>query len=213
MDGPESASTFAELGQRSLVGRMHQQLDEFLAARDQMETLLRVIMEIGADLDLDVTLHRIITAPIERTGAGYGALGVRGPNGTLTSFLHAGMVHMYALAARADLAHFLTQNTDESVQLAVNSPADANRVPTILGPHSHPITAHTAQVRCLLCGSYKSSDGQKGAIEMHTAAARFGLIVGVGSPHSDVAVRFIQTERGAQLVVGSDGRCRLADIA
>ena len=64
MDGPESASTFAELGQRSLVGRMHQQLDEFLAARDQMETLLRVIMEIGADLDLDVTLHRIITATI-----------------------------------------------------------------------------------------------------------------------------------------------------
>ena len=58
-----------------------------------------VIMEIGADLDLDVTLHRIITAAIERTGAGYGALGVRGPNGTLTSFLHAGMVHMYALAA------------------------------------------------------------------------------------------------------------------
>jgi hypothetical protein len=70
---------------------MHQQLDELLAARDQMETLLRVIMEIGADLDLDVTLHRIITAAIERTGAGYGALGVRGPNGTLTSFLHAGM--------------------------------------------------------------------------------------------------------------------------
>lgn len=34
VDGPESASTFAELGQRSLVGRMHQQLDEFLAARD-----------------------------------------------------------------------------------------------------------------------------------------------------------------------------------
>ena len=47
----------------------------------------------------------------------------------------------------------------------MNSPADANRVPTMLGPHSHPITAHTAQVRCLLCGSYKSSDGQKGAIE------------------------------------------------
>ena len=46
-----------------------------------------MIMEIGADLDLDVTLHRIITAPIERTGAGYGALGVRGPNGTLASFL------------------------------------------------------------------------------------------------------------------------------
>ena len=121
-------------------------------------------------------MHRIITAAIERTGAGYGALGVRGPNGTLASFLHAGVVHMYALAARADLAHFLTQNTDESVQLAVNSPADANRVPP--WARSHPITAHTAQVRCLLCGSYKSSDGQKGAIEMHTAAARFGVIVG-----------------------------------
>ena len=39
---------------------MHEQLDELLASRDQMEQLLRVIVEIGTDLDLEATLRRII---------------------------------------------------------------------------------------------------------------------------------------------------------
>ncbi len=71
----ESGSAFAGLGQRGLVGRMHEQLDELLAARDQMEQLLRVIVEIGSDLDLDRTLHRIVRrgqeidlCPLRRTG-------------------------------------------------------------------------------------------------------------------------------------------------
>jgi hypothetical protein len=51
----ESGSAFAGLGRRGLVNRIHEQLDELLAARDQMEQLLRVIVEIGADLDLDAT--------------------------------------------------------------------------------------------------------------------------------------------------------------
>jgi hypothetical protein len=56
----DSDSAFAGLGQRGLVHRMHEQLDELLAARDQMEQLLQVIVEIGSDLiDLDATLRRI----------------------------------------------------------------------------------------------------------------------------------------------------------
>ena len=51
--GDDSGSAFAGLGQRGLVSRMHEQLDELLAARDQMEQLLQVIVEIGSDLDLD----------------------------------------------------------------------------------------------------------------------------------------------------------------
>ena len=35
--GDEPSSAFAGLGQRELVSRMHEQLDELLAARDQME--------------------------------------------------------------------------------------------------------------------------------------------------------------------------------
>lgn len=70
---------------------MHEQLDELLAARDQMEELLRVIVEIGAGLDLDATLHRIIGAARELTSAPYGALAIRDRDGELISFVHEGM--------------------------------------------------------------------------------------------------------------------------
>lgn len=91
MANEESGSAFAGLGQPGLVNRMHAQLDELLAARDQMEQLLRVIVEIGSDLDLEATLHRIILAARELTSAPYGALAVRDPEGTLLSFVHGGM--------------------------------------------------------------------------------------------------------------------------
>ncbi|KAA1250649.1 GAF domain-containing sensor histidine kinase [Mycobacterium simiae] len=70
---------------------MHAQLDELLAGRDQMEQLLRVIVEIGSDLDLDGTLRRIVLAARELTCAPYGALAVRDPDGMLISFVHAGI--------------------------------------------------------------------------------------------------------------------------
>jgi GAF domain-containing protein/anti-sigma regulatory factor (Ser/Thr protein kinase) len=70
---------------------MHEQLDKLVAARDQMEKLVQVIVEIGSELDLDVTLHRVVNAAMELTGARYGALGVRGSDGTLGSFVLAGI--------------------------------------------------------------------------------------------------------------------------
>lgn len=91
MTGGEKGSAFAGLGQRGLVSKMHAQLDELLAARDQMEQLLRVIVEIGAGLDLDATLHRIISAARELTSAPYGALAIRDRDGNLMSFVHEGM--------------------------------------------------------------------------------------------------------------------------
>lgn len=87
----EHGPAFTGLGQPGLVKTMHQQLDELLAARDQMEHLLRVIVEIGSDLDLEATLRRIILAARELTSAPYGALAVRDPEGTLLSFVHAGI--------------------------------------------------------------------------------------------------------------------------
>lgn len=90
--GDERSSAFAELGQRGLVSRMHEQLDELLTARDQMEQLLRVFVEIAADVgDLDATLHRIIAAAKELTSSPYGALAVRDPEGNLLRFVHEGM--------------------------------------------------------------------------------------------------------------------------
>jgi signal transduction histidine kinase len=89
--GEESGSAFAGLGRRDLVSSMHEQLDELLLARDQMEHLLRVIVEIGSSLDLEATLRRIIAAAMELTEARYGALAVRAADGSLTSFVYAGI--------------------------------------------------------------------------------------------------------------------------
>lgn len=86
MDSDERDAAFA-----ALVSSMPEQLDELLHARDQMGRLLRVIVGLASDLDLDATLRRIVTAAIELTGARYGALGVLGPDGALASFLHSGI--------------------------------------------------------------------------------------------------------------------------
>jgi len=88
-DGGDPAFTYQ--GWREPVSQVHGQSDELVAARDQMEHLVRVIVEIGSDLDLDVTLHRIVDGALELTGARYGALGIRGSDGTLVSFVHAGI--------------------------------------------------------------------------------------------------------------------------
>lgn len=91
MTGGDNDSAFAGLGQRGLVGKMHEQLDELLAARDQMEHLLRVIVEIGSGLEPEATFHRIIAAARELTSAPYGALAIRDADGNLISFVHEGM--------------------------------------------------------------------------------------------------------------------------
>jgi signal transduction histidine kinase len=90
-DDNEDDSSFAALGRPSLVGSMHRQLDELLGAHDQMEHLLRIVVGLAADLDLDATLQRIVTAAMELTGARYGALGVWGADGRLVSFLNSGI--------------------------------------------------------------------------------------------------------------------------
>ncbi|OBF44721.1 ATPase [Mycobacterium sp. 852002-50816_SCH5313054-b] len=90
-DDDRDESAFTWQGQRELVGPVHEQLDELVAARDQLEQLVRVIVEIGSDLDLEVTLHRIVDAAMELTGAPYGALGIRASDGALASFVRAGI--------------------------------------------------------------------------------------------------------------------------
>ncbi|OBH39361.1 SpoIIE family protein phosphatase, partial [Mycobacterium sp. E183] len=84
-------SAFTWQGRRELVSQIHEQLDELVEARDQMEQLVRVISEIGSDLDLDVTLHRIVKGAMELTACRYAALGIRAPDGAFVSFVRAGI--------------------------------------------------------------------------------------------------------------------------
>jgi signal transduction histidine kinase len=89
MDLGESGSGAAS--RHAPIGQMRQQLNELEAARDKTEHLLRSIIDIGSDLDLNATLHHIVTTAMALTGARYGALAVYGPDGTWTQFVHAGM--------------------------------------------------------------------------------------------------------------------------
>ena len=87
----ESGPALSALGPPTLVGGTGAQRDEMLVGRDRREILLRVIVDIASDLDLDATLKRIVTGAMELTGARFGALGVRGPDDSLISFVYAGI--------------------------------------------------------------------------------------------------------------------------
>lgn len=91
MDNDRGGSAFTWEGRRELVSQIHEQLDELVEARDQMEQLVRVISEIGSDLDLDVTLQRIVNGAMGLTGCRYAALGIRASDGTFASFVRAGI--------------------------------------------------------------------------------------------------------------------------
>ncbi len=74
------------------LSRMQDQLEELVADREQMgRQLLQVAIECGSNLELDVTLHRIVAAALSLTGARYGAISLWAPDGTLASFVHSGM--------------------------------------------------------------------------------------------------------------------------
>ena len=54
MERDEGESAFARLGRRGLVSRLHDQLNELLEARDQMEELLNVIVDISDSIERQI---------------------------------------------------------------------------------------------------------------------------------------------------------------
>ncbi|MFI6674290.1 GAF domain-containing protein [Kribbella sp. NPDC050470] len=62
---------------QELLGRV----DEIMESQERLRALLDAVVGIGADLDLNSTLDRIVTAACELASARYGALGVVGPDG------------------------------------------------------------------------------------------------------------------------------------
>ncbi|MFK4084844.1 GAF domain-containing protein [Kribbella sp. NPDC020789] len=62
---------------QELLGRVNEIMDH----QERLRALLDAVVGIGADLDLNSTLDRIVTAACELVGARYGALGVVGRDG------------------------------------------------------------------------------------------------------------------------------------
>ncbi len=74
-----------------LLREVQERLTEIMATRDRMQGLLDAVLSIAEDLDLDTTLRRIVQAAVDLVDARYGALGVLGPGGGLSRFLHVGI--------------------------------------------------------------------------------------------------------------------------
>ena len=89
-DSDRVGSELSAVGAPTLVCGTGAKRDCVRAGLDQQAILLRVIVDIASDLDLDARLDCVVAAAMELTGAQFGALGVRGTDGTLTSFVHAG---------------------------------------------------------------------------------------------------------------------------
>ncbi|GLZ35350.1 histidine kinase [Lentzea sp. NBRC 105346] len=90
----------AESPQRTLLGglrlddlldEMRERLAEIGSTRDKMQGLLDAVLAVGAGLELDSTLQRIVQAAVDLVGARYGALGVLGQRDNLSQFVYVGI--------------------------------------------------------------------------------------------------------------------------
>jgi signal transduction histidine kinase len=74
-----------------LLGEVQERLTEVIATRGRMQGLLDAVLAVGAGLELDLTLRRIVQAAVDLVDARYGALGVLAPNGAISRFIHVGL--------------------------------------------------------------------------------------------------------------------------
>jgi serine phosphatase RsbU (regulator of sigma subunit)/anti-sigma regulatory factor (Ser/Thr protein kinase) len=147
--------------------------DQLVASRDQMEQLVRAIVEIGSDLDLNVTLHRIVNAAMELAGARYGTLGIRGSDGTLVSFVAAGIDDDTARRLGELPVGEGLRIDDLSAHPRAGAPTHERPIRALLGI---PITVRAADFGTLYVADDRPgrvfSDSQEGAVRaLATAAA------------------------------------------
>ena len=94
MGVPEDAPARSLLGGLrldELLDEMRDRLAEIGSTRDKMQSLLDAVLAVGAGLELDSTLQRIVQAAVELVGARYGALGVLGSRHNLSQFVYVGI--------------------------------------------------------------------------------------------------------------------------
>ncbi len=60
-------------------------------AEPQERGLFSAVVAVAAGLELGATLRRIVQSAVDLVDASYGALGVLGPDGQLTEFVHVGI--------------------------------------------------------------------------------------------------------------------------
>ncbi|MEV0646155.1 GAF domain-containing protein [Phytomonospora sp. NPDC050363] len=81
----------ADLRLGELLDEVRDRLDEIAETRDRLQGLIDAIIAVGAGVELDSTLQRIVQAAVELVDARYGALGVLGPHEGLSEFVYVGI--------------------------------------------------------------------------------------------------------------------------
>ena len=104
---------------QELLGRV----DEIMDTQERLRALLDAVVGIGADLDLNSTLDRIVTAACELAGARYGALGVVGPDGKR-------------------LVRFITHGVTDDEIAAIGPYPEGHGILGLLIDHPEPIRLH-----------------------------------------------------------------------
>jgi signal transduction histidine kinase len=94
-------ASLAGLRLDELLGEVQDRLAEIARTRDRMQGLLDSVLAVGAGLELDSTLQRIIETAVELVDARYGALGVLGDEGGLAKFVYIGL----DAETRANMGH------------------------------------------------------------------------------------------------------------
>jgi signal transduction histidine kinase len=86
-----TGGSLAGLRLDELLGEVQDRLAEIGRTRDRVQGLLDAVLAVGAGLELDGTLHRIVQMAAKLVDARYGALGVLGEHGGLARFVHVGI--------------------------------------------------------------------------------------------------------------------------
>jgi signal transduction histidine kinase len=104
---------------QELLGRVN----EIMEYQDRLRALLDAVVGIGADLDLNSTLDRIVSAACELADSRYGALGVVGPDGKR-------------------LVRFITHGVTDAEIAAIGPYPEGHGILGLLIEHPEPIRMH-----------------------------------------------------------------------
>ena len=91
MDSAGGEGLLPRLQLDELLSELQSRLGAVLATRDRMRGLLEAVVAIGADLELEATLRRIVEAAVGLVDARYGAIGVIGEDSRLVNFVPVGL--------------------------------------------------------------------------------------------------------------------------
>ncbi len=91
MEPPEQQPILPQLRLDDLLTELQSRLQTVLATRDRVYALLEAVVSVGANLDLEMVLKKIVEAAITLVRARYGALGVIGDGGRLVEFVPVGL--------------------------------------------------------------------------------------------------------------------------